>query len=65
MNIPTTTTITLCDAERFVYGLRELAIECNLDNITYNALGIIKYTFKDGTSVGGNGAWKAAGVLKT
>ena len=64
MNIPATKTITLCDAERFVIGLRQLAIECNLVSVKYTKLGVTSFNFKDGSSVGGNGAWIAAGIIR-
>ena len=65
MNIPTTKTIKLCDAERFCEGLRQLAIECNLDSLNYTGFGVTRFTFKDGSSIGGIRAWIEAGIITT
>lgn len=54
----------MCDAERFCVALKMIAIECNLETITYDKLGILSYQFKDGSKVGDKGAWIEAGVLK-
>lgn len=64
MVIPTTKTVTLCDAERFCEGLKQLAIECNMDSLVYDKIGIISYNFKDGSHVGATRAWKEAGIIE-
>ena len=61
MDIPTTR--KLSDAERFVAGLELLAKECNMTAIKYTQLGVISYSFADGTTVGGNAAWHCAGLI--
>lgn len=61
MQIPTTR--TLCDAERFCIGLKMLAEECHLDQITYNLFGIRKFVFGDGSSMGGMRAFMDAGIV--
>ena len=63
MVIPTTKTVTLCDAERFCEGLKQLAIECHLDSIVCNKIGLLRYNFKDGSYVGATRAWQEAGVI--
>ena len=62
MEIPTSK--RLCDAERFVEGLRLLAKECNLSEVTYCQLGIQTFSFKDGSSIGGMRAFKDAQICK-
>lgn len=63
INIPTTR--SLCDCERFIEGLRLLAIECNLESVDYTKAGfVMTYRFKDGSSVGGKRAWIDAGIIK-
>lgn len=64
MNIPTQKTITLSQASRFCEGLRLLGEECGLTSIHHNKLGIIKYFFDDGSSVGGMRAVIEAGWLR-
>lgn len=64
MEIPKTQMVTLNDAERFCLGLKMLAEECNMTQVTHNKLGILKFTFKDGTTVGGLGAYISAGIIK-
>lgn len=63
MNIPATK--ILCDAERFIIGLKMLAEECNMSFIEYNKLGILKFKFEDGSTVGGMRAFMDAGIIKT
>ena len=53
----------MCDAERFCTALQIIADECHLTGITYNKLGIIKFHFSDGSTVGGLAAWKEAGII--
>ena len=62
MNIPTTK--TMCEAERFIIGLKMLAAECNMSFIEYNQLGILKFEFGDGSTVGGMRAFMNAGIIK-
>ncbi len=64
MDIPKTQTISLSDAERFCIGLKMLAEECNLSEISYIPLGIKTFIFKDGSKVGGLGAFMSAGLIK-
>lgn len=64
MDLPTEVTKHLCDAERFVKGLKILANECNMTNITYNGFGPIRFTFADGSTIGGRRAWIDAGIIK-
>lgn len=54
----------LCQAERFAEGLRLLSLECGLESLDRNAFGIIGFNFEDGSSVGGLGVWKVAGIIK-
>lgn len=61
MDIPTTRKLN--DAERFVAGLELLAKECNMTAIKYNQLGVISYSFADGTTIGGLGAWRSANLI--
>ena len=63
MHIPTTTTRTLCDAERFCIGLKMLAEECNMSYIDYCGLGIKMFNFCDGSSIGGLRAYVDAGLI--
>ena len=63
MNIPTTKTKTLCQAERFCEGLKMLADECGMTQISHNDLGSMYYYFNDGSSVGGLRAHKEAGLI--
>lgn len=63
MNIPTTK--QLCEAERFVIGLKMLANECNMSGVEYSKLGIIKFEFGDGSTVGGLRAYMDAGLIKS
>lgn len=62
INIPKTQELT--NAERFCIGLKELAIECYLDSITYNPFGVTKYEFNDGSKVSSLTAHKEAGLIK-
>lgn len=64
IDIPKTITRELSDAERFVEGLKILAKECNMTNISYCGFGPISFTFADGTSIGGKRAWIDAGIIK-
>lgn len=61
MEIPTTR--RLSDAERYVEGLKLLAKECNLNTLLYNMLGITKFIFSDGSSIGGMRAFIDAGYV--
>ena len=61
MEIPKTK--TLCDAERFVEGLKLLAKECKMSKVKYDQLGIILYEFADGSKVGGTTAMKLANII--
>ncbi len=61
MNIPTTR--TLCDAERFCIGLKMLAEECNMNSVKYTGLGITKFIFEDGSTIGGMRAFIDAGII--
>ena len=61
MEIPKTK--TLCDAERFVEGLKLLAKECNISNVRYNQLGILSYEFADGSKIGGMSAMRLANII--
>lgn len=61
MNIPTTK--TLCDAERFCIGLKMLADECNMSSLEYNGLGVIKFIFNDGFTIGGMRSLMDAGIV--
>lgn len=61
MQIPTTR--TLCDAERFCIGLKMLAEECNLDSVEYMGLGIKKFIFEDGSTMGGMRVFMEAGIV--
>ena len=61
MEIPKTK--TLCDAERFVEGLKLLAKECNISNVRYNQLGILSYEFADGSKIGGMNAMRLANII--
>lgn len=63
MEIPKTKTITLCDAERFIEGLKMLAKECNATNIEYNGFGPLKFIFDDGSEVGSVRAFINAGYI--
>jgi len=62
MNIPTTK--QLSNAERFCVGLKLLAEECNMSSINYSKMGIKTFKFKDGSFVGGLGAYISAGLIK-
>lgn len=64
MDIPKTITHKLCDAERFIIGLKLLGEECNLTSVTYNAFGVIQYHFRDGSYVGSRRAEEDAGFIK-
>ena len=48
----------------FCIGLKMLAEECNLSEISYIPLGIKTFIFKDGSKVGGLGAFMSAGLIK-
>ena len=61
MQIPTTR--TLCDAERFCVGLEMLAKECHMISVEYNGLGIKKFIFEDGSTVGGMRSCMEAGII--
>ena len=61
MEIPTTR--RLSDAERYVEGLKLLAKECNLDIVRYDMIGITKFIFSDGSSIGGMRAFIDAGYV--
>ena len=61
MEIPTTRRLN--DAERYVEGLKLLAKECNLDKVHYDMLGITKFIFSDGSSIGGMRAFIDAGYV--
>ena len=52
MDIPKTKTITLCDAERYAEGLKQLAKECNLTGIRYCKMGVQSFSFADGSVIG-------------
>lgn len=54
----------MSDAERFCYGLRELSLECNLVSVDHNMFGITFFEFEDGSSVGGLGAYREAGIIR-
>lgn len=62
MNI--TITKIMCDAERFIVGLKMLAEECNMSFVRYNRLGILKFEFEDGSAVGCMRAFMDAGIIK-
>ena len=64
IEVPTEITKHLCDAERFVEGLKLLANECNMTRITYNGFGPITFTFADGSLIGNRKAWINAGLIK-
>lgn len=64
MDIPKTKTVKLSQAERFIIGLREIANECGMSGVDYNALGIIKLYFNDGSSVGELRLFREAGIIK-
>lgn len=53
----------MCDAERFITGLKMLAEECNMSFVRYNGLGIWKFEFEDGSTVGGMRAFMDAGIV--
>ena len=61
MNIPTAR--QLSQAERFVEGLKILASECGLSSVNYNAFGITKFIFEDGTWMGSVRAYINAGYI--
>ena len=61
MEIPTTKKLN--DAERFCEGLAMLARECNLTSIEYAKIGIYKYEFADGSSIGSIRAHQEAGIV--
>lgn len=61
MEIPTTRRLN--NAERYVEGLKLLAKECNLDTVRYDKLGITKFIFSDGSSIGGLRAFMDAGYV--
>lgn len=61
MDIPKTK--ELCEAERFVEGLKLLAKECKMSNVKYNQLGIISYEFADGSKIGGMAAMRMANIV--
>ena len=61
MEIPTSR--RLCDAERFVEGLRLLAKECNMTDVNYCKLGINKFRFRDGSTIGGMRAFIDANIV--
>lgn len=63
MEIPKTKIITLCDSERFIEGLKQLAKECNAVDIQYNAYGPVKFHFGDGSEVGSVYAFIKAGYI--
>lgn len=65
MDIPKKATIELSQAERFCIGLKQLAKECGMSAVSYNALGVISYEFEDGSKVGGLRAHYAAGLIKS
>lgn len=64
INIPKEKTIKLTDIDRFIIGLRELSIECNLKSVTYCGLGIQQLHFEDGSYGGMIPILKEAGILK-
>ncbi len=61
MEIPTTK--RLSDAERYVEALKLIAKECNLDKVRYDKIGIVKFIFSDGSSIGGMRAFMDAGYI--
>lgn len=61
MDIPKTK--ELCEAERFVEGLKLLVKECRMSNVIYNQLGIITYEFADGSTIGGMTAMRMANIV--
>lgn len=63
MEIPTTK--KLCDAERFIEGLKILYKECNVQNVEYNKLGsIYKMSFADGSYANGVYLFVQSGYFK-
>ena len=64
INIPKEKTIKLSDIDRFIIGLRELSIECNLETITYCGFGVQSLKFEDGSNGGLIAIFKEAGILK-
>lgn len=64
ISIPKEKTIKLSDIDRFIIGLKELSIECNLKTITYSGFGIQNLEFEDGSNGGLIAIFKEAGILK-
>ena len=60
-NIPTER--KLSQAERFCEGLRLLALECGLHDVTVTGFGPRTFTFNDGSSVGSMRAMFIAGLV--
>lgn len=54
----------MSQAERFIEGLRLLADECHVTSVEYNAFGVTKFHFDDGSWVGGPRAYMNAGYIK-
>ena len=61
MEIPRTK--QLCQAERWVEGLRLLAKECQMSSIRYCALGVTRFEFADGSSIGDMRSYIEAGII--
>ena len=51
------------DVNRFIQGLKDLSERCNLHSVTYNAFGITKFEFADGSSAGGMRVWFDSDVI--
>lgn len=56
---------TECDAMKFIKGVRQLALDCNLHSISmaHNDSVILAYNFEDGSQVGARRMWNETGLF--
>ena len=54
----------MTQAERFIEGLRLLSEECGVTAVEYNAYGVTKFKFEDGSWAGSVRAYINAGYIK-
>ena len=64
MDIKISVPDNVSDCEKFYRALREISFACNLTFIDYSKIGIYKYVFSDGSSIGSLRAHKEAGIIK-
>ena len=63
LNIPNSKTESLTDAEKFIEALKQLKKACNVESVNYNAFGITKFFFEDGSWAGNVRAYIDAGYI--